>query len=95
MSPENKLRIGYQVATAIGNLHSFDGDMPSVTHNDLCCHQFILIDGVYKLNDFHLAETLKKDREGNACVDRPKGMNPNVRISSRTLLYSLQGGIVF
>lgn len=85
MSPENKLRIGYQVATAIGDLHSVDGDMPSVTHNDLCCHQFILIDGVYKLNDFHLASTLKQDRKGNACVDPPKSMNRNVRMRSRTI----------
>jgi hypothetical protein len=85
MSPENKLRIGYQVATAIGDLHSVDGDTPSVTHNDLCCHQFILIDGVYKLNDFHLASTLKQDRKGNACLDPPKGMNSNVRMCSRTI----------
>lgn len=82
MSPENKLRIGFQVATAIGDMHSCDDDnMPSVSHNDLCCHQFILIDGIFKLNDFHLASTLYKDRKGNACLDRPKSMNRNVRIS--------------
>ena len=98
MSPENKLRIGFQVATAVGDMHSADGDnnnMPSISHNDLCCHQFILIDGVFKLNDFHLASTLYKDREGNACVDWPKGMNRNVRIhfgTNSTVRFLKQGG---
>jgi serine/threonine protein kinase len=88
MSPDNKLRIGYQVATAVGDLHSFDGGMPSFTHNDLCCHQFVLIDAVYKLNDFHLASALSKDRQGKACLNRPKGLNSYVRIRLRSWLLS-------
>ena len=55
MTPDDKLRIGYHVATAVADMHSIDGDEPSMSHNDLCCHQFMFLDGVYKLNDFHLA----------------------------------------
>lgn len=56
ISPLNKLKVMYQMTTAVADLHDHD-----IVHQDLCCHQFILIDGVYKLNDFHLARWLRHD----------------------------------
>lgn len=81
MLPRDKLRIGYQVAAAVGHMHSFDDDgIPSLAFNDLCCHQFLLVDGVYKLNDFHLSSVILKDSEGNACPQEPANMNHNVSL---------------
>eukprot|EP00978_Attheya_sp_CCMP212_P042555 scaffold261433_cov40-Attheya_sp.AAC.1 len=68
MDPTDKLKILIQIVSAIADLHTFEEDgIVSVTHNDLCCHQFILIDGIYKLNDFHLATMSKKDSDNNIC----------------------------
>jgi hypothetical protein len=73
MSPLDKLKISYHVAQGVADLHAIDGDdEPSLVHNDLCCHQFVLIDGVYKLNDFHLASIVTRNRnDGSVCMDRP------------------------
>ena len=63
MSPLDKLRVGIQIVTALADLHGFEDDgVASVTHNDLESDQFILVDGVYKLNDFHLAHLLQRNR---------------------------------
>jgi hypothetical protein len=56
-----KLKIAFQLSSAVADLHSFDGATPSMAHMDICCHQFILVQGVYKLNDFHLSTFLELD----------------------------------
>lgn len=84
MSPENRLRVGYHVASGVAAMHSIDGDVPSLVHNDLCCHQYILVDGVYKLNDFHLASIKLQDRmTGKACKE-PK-WSPNGKVRTERL----------
>lgn len=67
-----RLKVAYQIARAFADLASV-----GVAHNDVCCHQLVLIDegngdgASYKLNDFHLSKFLKKDtksnEEGKAC----------------------------
>ena len=74
VSPLTKLKIAYQLATAVADTHSLesDGGLHSLAHNDLCCHQFILVDGVFKLNDFHLSVfLLKSPKSGRPCKFRP------------------------
>ena len=56
-----QLKIAIQLSSAIADLHAFDGKTPSMAHMDICCHQFILVQGVYKLNDFHLSVFLELD----------------------------------
>ena len=82
MSPMTKLRIGYQVATAVADLHSCDGDeVVTIVHNDLCCHQFLLVDGVYKLTDFHMASFGMVAREdNNMCLEPPAPITRAVSI---------------
>jgi hypothetical protein len=72
-SPLDKLRINYQVAMAVAHMHTFEHDgIPSLTHNDLCCHQFILVDGIYKLTDFHLSSFHRRDKNTQeVCVSSP------------------------
>ena len=72
MDPIDKLKVAIQLVTAVADLHGFEKDgKASITHNDLCCHQFILVDGVYKLNDFHLSRFLKKNRQTNEVCQNP------------------------
>ena len=79
-TPIDRLKVGIQVATAVADLHSFEEDgIPSITHNDLCCHQFILVDGIYKLNDFHLGQFLHKDKNTNQVCQSRTNYNPRVR----------------
>mmetsp|Transcript_18290 Transcript_18290/g.25777 ORF Transcript_18290/g.25777 Transcript_18290/m.25777 type:complete len:480 (+) Transcript_18290:140-1579(+) len=76
-TPIDRLKVGIQVATAVADLHSFEEDgIPSITHNDLCCHQFILVDGIYKLNDFHLGQFLHKDKNTNQVCQSRTNYNP-------------------
>jgi len=61
--PETNLRVSYHVARAVADLHSIDGtDATSFVHNDICCDQYLFIDGVFKLNDFNLASTEFRNR---------------------------------
>jgi hypothetical protein len=65
-TPLTKLKIAYQVASAVTAMHGAEKDgVVGMTHNDLCCHQFILIDGIYKLNDFHLATFMERSIENH------------------------------
>jgi hypothetical protein len=76
MSSISRLKIGYHVASAVADVHSFEREdnMPSLAHNDLCCDQYLLVNGVYKLNDFHLSSAIYKDQDGHQCPEPPKGM---------------------
>jgi len=69
----SKLKIAYQLTTGVADMHSFEKDkIPSIAHNDVCCHQFILVHGVYKLNDFHLGSFIHRNTsDGTSCRRRP------------------------
>lgn len=69
----DKLRIAIQLITGVADLHTFEEDgIASITHNDICCHQFVLVDGVYKLNDFHLSTFTKRDNKNQICRQRQR-----------------------
>lgn len=86
MTPEQKLRIGYQIASGVADLHSIDNRAPSVAHNDISSEQFLLVDGVYKLSDFHAASFMKQDQNGTNCREGAKKMNREVSSRGRLLL---------
>lgn len=74
VSALTKLKIAYHLATAVADTHSLesDGGFISLAHNDLCCHQFVLIDGIFKLNDYHLSVfVLKSLQSGQPCKLHP------------------------
>ncbi|CAJ1968766.1 unnamed protein product [Cylindrotheca closterium] len=49
-----KLQIATQVAQALADVHDLDGDgISSMSHGDFASKQYILIDGILKLNDFN------------------------------------------
>jgi hypothetical protein len=54
LPPVDKLRLAIHVVTSVADLHTIDNtSMPSVFHNDLCCHQYLFQNGIFKLNDFN------------------------------------------
>jgi len=60
------LRIAVDVATAISDLHTFDGEaQATVAHGDLAGDQIIFVDGVYKLTDFEWAFFLRWNEKLN------------------------------
>lgn len=68
VSDLDKLKIGYQIASAVSDMHGPDPSLIPIAHNDICCHQFILVNGIYKLNDFHLAAFQKRNKQtGTTC----------------------------
>jgi serine/threonine protein kinase len=74
MSPLDKLRICVQVSTAVADMHDL-----GVAHNDICCNQIILIDGIYKLNDFNLATFQRRNKNTKrACLDAQITWNDRV-----------------
>jgi serine/threonine protein kinase len=66
MAHVDKLKILIQIASSVTDIH--DASI-SVSHNDLCCHQYLLVDGIYKLNDFTLGRFISESPENEVCGD--------------------------
>ena len=80
LSVVDKLKIAYQLASGVADMHSFEKDgLVSLVHNDICCHQFIFVDGIYKLNDFHLAHFQTKNKTSNNVCKAYNGYSDHVR----------------
>eukprot|EP00980_Cylindrotheca_fusiformis_P031108 scaffold25830_cov162-Cylindrotheca_fusiformis.AAC.9 len=75
-----RLKIVYQLASGVADMHSFEEDgLVSLVHNDICCHQFIFSHGIYKLNDFHMANFQRKSPDTNQVCTATNGYNGYVR----------------
>lgn len=77
-TPVEKLKLAIQIATGVADMHSIDQDqgLVSMAHNDICCHQFMMVDGTFKLGDFHLSTFVKKNQtSGHECEEWNRGMN--------------------
>lgn len=84
---QEKLIVAYHVAVGIGDMHNVDKEgVPSMVHSDITLSQFILIDGIYKLNDFNRVRFLTYNKKkGELCGFRV-GNNPG------TVSLELQSG---
>jgi tRNA A-37 threonylcarbamoyl transferase component Bud32 len=81
----DKLKILYQLASGVADMHTFEKDgLVSLVHNDICCHQFILSHGIYKLNDFHLAQFQRKNKNTNTVCTARNGYSNYVRIEQHS-----------
>eukprot|EP00986_Skeletonema_menzelii_P012506 scaffold6920_cov171-Skeletonema_menzelii.AAC.1 len=76
LSPVDRLRVSIHIAGSVAALHSIDNtEQPSFFHNDLCCHQYLFQDGIFKLNDFNYARPIYKNSKTNEqCTCRSFGM---------------------
>jgi len=75
LPPIDKLAISIQLSTAVADLH----EIAFVNHRDLCCHQFVFCDGVYKLNDFHLIRYKERHLESNRTCGQSAWEYPKLR----------------
>ena len=78
LKPIDKLKVAIQLVSSVAALHDFEKTAESmyasITHNDICCHQFVLVNGVYKLNDFHLSRFATVDRVTKKPCLHPMGI---------------------
>jgi serine/threonine protein kinase len=86
MTPEQKLRIGYHVAAGVADMHGI-GNRPSVAHNDISSEQILLVNGVYKLSDFHLSSFMTQDRNGTNCKEEGKRMHQEVTVQNACFVH--------
>ena len=64
LPPVDRLRLSIHIATSVADLHTIDNTAkPSLFHNDLCCHQYLFQNGVFKLNDFNYAKPIYQNKE--------------------------------
>lgn len=77
ISPIHKLQISAQVAMALKHVHSTDSDyFSAIVHGDIKADQFVLIDGIYKLNDFNKGRFMRWNIE----EEKPCGFTGIVNI---------------
>ena len=63
-SKEELLKVAHDVACGVCDAHHFDErDIATVVHADISLDQFLMVDGVYKLNDFNRGKFLLWDLE--------------------------------
>ncbi|KAL9181740.1 hypothetical protein ACHAXT_012083 [Thalassiosira profunda] len=76
LPPVDRLRLSIHIATSVADLHTIDDTpMPSYFHNDICCHQYLFHNGVFKLNDFNYARPIYINKKTNEqCTRRSFGM---------------------
>ena len=61
LPPVDRLRIAIHIATSVADLHGIEKgktSMPPFFHNDICCHQYLFQNGLFKLNDFNYAKPI-------------------------------------
>eukprot|EP00585_Thalassiosira_rotula_P007082 CAMPEP_0196152236 /NCGR_PEP_ID=MMETSP0910-20130528/35143_1 /TAXON_ID=49265 /ORGANISM="Thalassiosira rotula, Strain GSO102" /LENGTH=553 /DNA_ID=CAMNT_0041415781 /DNA_START=8 /DNA_END=1669 /DNA_ORIENTATION=- len=76
LPPVDRLRLAIHIATSVADLHTIDNTpMPSIFHNDICCHQYLFQNGVFKLNDFNYARPIYINKKRNEqCTRTSFGM---------------------
>jgi len=78
----NKLKIAHQVASALADVHELD-----IAHTDIASKQYILINGIYKLNDFNRCTFMTRDRKTHEKCTFYVGKNPGVSRSPEEYEY--------
>mmetsp|Transcript_19160 Transcript_19160/g.43623 ORF Transcript_19160/g.43623 Transcript_19160/m.43623 type:complete len:192 (-) Transcript_19160:92-667(-) len=70
-------RIALQVAEGIRQMHQIDDpEFPTIAHTDITSGQFIMIDGVFKLNDFNRCRFMRWNTTSDSVCGYKVGRNP-------------------
>ena len=73
LSPVDRLKLAIHITTSVADLHTIDNTpLPSIFHNDICCHQYLFQNGIFKLNDFNYARAIYKNKETNESCTRSR-----------------------
>mmetsp|Transcript_26807 Transcript_26807/g.38316 ORF Transcript_26807/g.38316 Transcript_26807/m.38316 type:complete len:251 (-) Transcript_26807:14-766(-) len=67
LSSLDKLRVAIHIASSVRDLHETGDDkaIPAFYHNDICCHQYLFQNGIFKLNDFNYAQPMTWKKKKN------------------------------
>jgi len=77
LSSLEKLQIATQSAMGLAEVHNIDKEgQASIAHTDISPDQFILIDGLYRINDFNRARFISKNRTSGENCPYFVGKNP-------------------
>ena len=77
LEPNEMLRVSVEVAAGVADMHNIDKEgVASIAHTDITPGQFILIDGMYKLNDFNRARFIRWNKAENKPCGYHVGNNP-------------------
>jgi len=87
----DRLRIAMHVSMGITDLHTIDHDeYASIAHTDITPGQFIMIDGMFKLNDFNRCRFLRKNKITEDLCGYEVGNNPGTFRSPEEYNYKMQ-----
>jgi len=77
ISPFQKLMFTRDAALGLADIHSIDGmdHVPTLIHRDIRSHNFLIVNGHLKFNDFHNARVLTR----NYKTGKPCGFGMNLR----------------
>eukprot|EP01082_Thalassiosira_pseudonana_P015671 g13650.t1 g13650 contig9:131206-132011(+) len=73
----DKLRISIHIASSVADLHETgeDESVPAFYHNDICCHQYLFQNGLFKLNDFNYARPILRNKQTkDVCLQKESNM---------------------
>jgi len=96
LSPVDRLRVAIHIASSVRDLHEIGDvkEIPAFFHNDIFCHQYLFQDGIFKLNDFNLAQPMtfakKNTTENEICLQNSSGMKLWKRRSFEEFLGSVK-----
>eukprot|EP00587_Corethron_hystrix_P007162 CAMPEP_0113321470 /NCGR_PEP_ID=MMETSP0010_2-20120614/14944_1 /TAXON_ID=216773 ORGANISM="Corethron hystrix, Strain 308" /NCGR_SAMPLE_ID=MMETSP0010_2 /ASSEMBLY_ACC=CAM_ASM_000155 /LENGTH=250 /DNA_ID=CAMNT_0000179615 /DNA_START=13 /DNA_END=765 /DNA_ORIENTATION=- /assembly_acc=CAM_ASM_000155 len=85
------LKVGLEAAVGVMEMHQIDGaEYPTIAHTDITPGQFILVDGIYKLNDFNRCRFMRWNTTSNSACGYKVGNNPGVFRSPEEYRYEVQ-----
>jgi len=91
LKPVEKLVIALDAARGLADTHNVDMEgQASIAHTDISPGQFLLIDGVFKLNDFNRARFMRWDTNANKTCGYKVSMNPGTFRSPEEYAYEVQ-----
>lgn len=89
LSKIRMMQLALQVSLAITDLHIVEKE-PPIVHADISPAQFVLIDGVYKLNDFNRCRYLRRNVTSSGICGFKVGNNPGRRRAPEEYKYELE-----
>jgi len=95
LSPLNKVKIALQLAMALADVHNIDKEgVASIAHTDITSGQFIMVGGIFKLNDFNRCRFIRWNKWTGQPCGYKVGRNPGKFRSPEEYRYDKQTEMV-
>lgn len=91
----DRLKVALHVAMGIADMHNIDKEgQASIAHTDITPGQFIMIDGLFKLNDFNRCRFIRWNSQKNEPCGYRVGSNPGKFRSPEEYMHNSQSEMV-